>query len=329
MNFWLNNEPPPFPAFLTAGALMAVSPILVILGPTASGKSALASALAHRFSAEILSVDSMQVYRCMNVGTAKASIAELAEITHHLVDVVDPHESFTAARFVELADSTIRRAQQRNIPLIATGGTPLYYKALFQGMFEGPSADATVRDRLRAMSNDELHRRLTQVDPDAAQRIHVNDTKRLIRALEVHELTGRPISTLQQQWSTGGARHHAVWIGLHWERDALNRRINARVKEMIAAGWLDETRSLLDRFGELSKTASEATGYAELIAHLHGKISLDEAIEQIKIATRQLARRQMKWLRRFPDVHWIAGDLPLQEQITQVARLWRGDSQSP
>src|SRR5687767_4802162 len=165
-------------------------------------------------------------------------------------------------------------------------------------MFEGPGASSEIRERLRLLSNDELHARLAAVDPAAAARLHRNDTKRLIRALEVHELTGQPISALQKEWGDPTPRHRAVWIGLDWDRDALNRRINARVKLMMEAGWLDETRALLDRYGELSKTAAEATGYAELIAHLRGRMSLDDAVEQIKIATRQLARRQMKWFRR-------------------------------
>ena len=298
--------------------------LIVVLGPTASGKSELALTLAERIGGtrgEILSVDSMQVYRHMDIGTAKPTPGEQRRVRHHLIDLVEPDQEFTVARFVELADATIGDARQRNVPLIATGGTPLYYKALFEGMFEGPGASAEIRDRLRALSNDELYARLTTVDPAAAARIHRNDTKRLIRALEVHELTGEPISSLQREWAEPTARHDAVWIGLDWDKDALNRRINARVKSMIEAGWLDETRRLLDRFGTLSKTAGEATGYRELIDHLAGRSSLDDAIEQIKIATRQLARRQMKWFRRFRHVHWISGNLPLEEKVAAVLKI--------
>src|SRR5687768_10895670 len=167
--------------------------MLVILGPTASGKSDLALEVARRTGAEILSVDSMQVYRGMDIGTAKPSAAERAEVRHHLIDVVEPTETFTVARFVELADAVIADARRRGVPLIATGGTPLYYKALFEGLFEGPPADEAVRERLRGQGGEDLHRRLREVDPEAARRIHANDTKRLIRALEVYELTGRPI----------------------------------------------------------------------------------------------------------------------------------------
>ncbi len=296
--------------------------LLVIIGATASGKSQLALEAAARTHGELLSVDSMQVYRHMDIGTAKPTADEQRRVRHHLIDVVEPAETFTVARFVEMADSTIRDAAGRNVPLVATGGTPLYYKALFEGMFEGPSASSAIRDRLRALSNDELHARLAAVDPAAAARLHRNDTKRLIRALEVHELTGQPISSLQKEWGDPTPRHRAVWIGLDWDRDALNRRINARVRLMIEAGWLDETKSLLDRYGELSKTAAEATGYAELIAHVRGEISLDDAVEQIKIATRQLARRQMKWFRRFRNVTWLTGDAPLEEKVERVMNLW-------
>jgi tRNA dimethylallyltransferase len=299
---------------------MAVPPILVILGPTASGKSALAMAVARETKAQILSVDSMQVYRGMDIGTAKPTSDERKEIPHHLIDIVEPNESFTVARFVELAGEVIASTQ----PLIATGGTPLYYKSLFHGIFEGPSADSKIRDELRTQSGEELHRRLTEIDTAAATRIHRNDTRRLIRALEVFELTGKPISSLQTDWQSPAALHHAVWVGLNWDKTVLNHRINMRVQQMIAAGWLDETRNLLDRFGELSPTAGKATGYAELIEHLHGKYSLDEAIEQIKIATRQLGRRQMKWIRRFPGVHWINGDRPLDVILAETLAIAAG-----
>jgi tRNA dimethylallyltransferase len=295
--------------------------MIVILGPTASGKSSLALALAEHIHAEILSVDSMQVYRAMDIGTAKPSYSEQERIPHHLIDIIDPCDSFTVARFVDLADQAITSAAGRGVPLIATGGTPLYYKSLFQGLFTAPSRDDSVRDRLRELPGEELHQRLTKIDPATAARIHLNDTRRLIRALEVHELTGQSISSLQTEWSSPANRHKALWFGLLWDRETLNRRINARVKSMIASGWLRETQFLIGRFASLSKTAGEATGYRELIDHLQGKCSLDESIEQIKIATRQLARRQMKWFRRFPNVHWLPGERPLEENLAEILRI--------
>ena len=278
--------------------------------------------LARRCGAEILSVDSMQIYRDMDIGTAKPTAQQRLEIKHHLIDVARPDELFSAARFVEQADAVIAESQ---CPLVATGGTPLYFKALFAGLFAGPSADEAVRMRLRSLSGPELHERLERVDAAAAARIHVGDHKRLIRALEVYELTGKPISTLQRQWeSHQPARHPAVWIGLSWDREELNRRINMRVKEMIARGWVEEVRSLLAKYPVLSETAAEATGYAELIEHVKGRIELDQAVERIKIATRQLARRQMKWFRRFNPVHWLDGREPFEPIVEQALRLRNG-----
>lgn len=298
--------------------------MLALIGPTASGKTDLAMALARRTGAHILSLDSMQVYRDMNVGTAKPTPAEQAEVPHHLIDLVAPNEPFSVARFVELADDVIEQSAASGTSLIATGGTPLYYKSLFEGLFDGPQADPALRQRLAAQTNDQLHAQLAQVDPAAAARIHLNDTKRLIRALEVHELTGQPISAFQTDWTSGQPRHDAVWVGLMWDRDAINRRINMRTKAMIAAGWLEETRRLLDTYGDLSQTAAEATGYRELIDHIRGRISLDDAVERIKIATRQLARKQMKWFKRFANVHWLAGDAPLEQNVEQVLNIWTG-----
>ena len=297
-------------------------PLLAILGPTASGKSELALAIAQRAGAEILSVDSMQIYRSMDIGTAKPTPEQRRQVVHHGLDLVEPTESFTVARFVEMADAVIADAGKRGVRLIATGGTPLYYKALFEGLFAGPSADSAVRDRLRSLPNEELHRRLAAVDPQAAQRIHLRDAKRLIRALEVHELTGQPISQLQSQWQSAAPRHPAVWVGLAWDRQILNRRINARVKSMIESGWLEEARLLLARHGRLSPTAAEATGYHELFNHLAGYTTLEDAIEQIKIATRQLARRQMKWFRRFPGVTWLDGGQPCEKIVEAAEGVW-------
>jgi tRNA dimethylallyltransferase len=275
--------------------------------------------VARKVGAEILSADSMQVYRGMDIGTAKPTPAERAEVVHHLIDVVEPSEAFAVARFVEMADEMIAGAKT---PLIVVGGTPLYYKALFEGLFEGPGADEGIRARLERVELSYLHARLAAVDPHAAARIHVNDRKRLVRALEVFELTGKPISSFQIDWESGKMRHEAVWVGLAWDREVLNKRINARVKAMMAAGWVEEVRALLQRYGELSATAGEATGYRELIEHVQGRMSLEDAVEQIKIATRQLARRQMKWLKRFRDVHWIAGDAPVEQQVAQVLARW-------
>jgi len=170
---------------------------------------------------------------------------------------------------------------------------------------------------------------LLEVDPEAAARIHANDTKRLIRALEVYEITGQPISSFQTEWTTPELRHEARWVGLRWDKEVINRRINARVKAMIAAGWVEETRGLLERHGELSQTAAEATGYAELIARVRGKMPLEDAVKQIKIATRQLARRQMKWFRRFRNVTWVRGDQSIEALTSEMLRVWSDKGEGP
>ncbi len=296
------------------------NPLLVIIGPTASGKSALAMELAKRRGGALLSVDSMQVYRGMDIGTAKPTAAEQREVRHLLIDLVPPNEPFTVARFVDEADAAIASAAAERTTLVATGGTPLYYKALFEGLFEGPPADPELRERLGNQPADERYAKLMLVDPVAAARIHRNDERRTIRALEVYELTGKPISSFQTDWTADGAsqRHAAKWFGLNWEKDELNRRINARVKQMIEMGWVEETRDLLETYGDLSQTAAEATGYREIIDHIQGRMSLTDAVEQIKIATRQLARRQMKWFRRFPNVTWLNGAQPIEALVQRV-----------
>ncbi len=294
--------------------------LIVILGPTASGKTALALAVAKQIGAEILSVDSMQVYRDMNIGTAKPAIEEQDGVKHHLIDLVHPNESFAVSQFVEMADAIIADAAKRNVPLIATGGTPMYYKALFEGLFEGPGADDAIRAKLNLEELDVLHSRLTQIDPAAAQRIHMNDRRRLVRALEVYELTGKPISSFQTDWESGQLRHKAQWFGLNWEKEELNKRINQRSKQMMQSGWLEEAKALLEKYGTLSKTAYEATGYHELFEHLQGRMSLDDAIEQIKIATRQLARRQMKWFRRWNQIQWLDGKTAIEENVNRILK---------
>ena len=276
-------------------------------------------ALARRLQGEILCVDSMTVYRGMDIGTAKPTPQDRAEVVHHGLDLVAPTEEYTVARFVELADGVIAACRRRGVPLICVGGTPLYFMALFRGIFEGPPADASLRAELRAMTPELLWEELRRVDPASAGRLHRNDLKRVIRALEVYRLTGRPISQQQTEWSSGRMRHHAIWVAPLWEKEQLNRRINARVRQMIAAGWVEEVRRLPQR---LSKTAGEAAGYAVLQRHLRGELSLADAVEEIKVATRQLARRQMKWFRRWPEVTWVAGDEPCP--LEAVARGPRG-----
>lgn len=305
---------------MTSSAIRSppVPPVITcIIGPTASGKSAIALALAERIGGEILCVDSMTVYRGMDVGTAKPSAADRARVRHHGLDLIDADESFTVAQYVAAADAVIADAKSRGVPLVAVGGTPMYFKALFEGLFEGPSADAGLRDELAGRPIEALAEEVARIDPAAARRIDRNDQRRLIRAIEVFRLTGKPITDHQREWGVQ-VRHAATWIGLQWEKEPLNRRINQRVRQMLDAGWLDEVRQLLAQYGSLSRTAAMATGYPQFAAHLRGEGTLADAFEATKIATRQLASRQMKWFRRFGGVRWIDGSL---SPVTQLAEL--------
>ncbi|MGA2171666.1 MAG: tRNA (adenosine(37)-N6)-dimethylallyltransferase MiaA [Sedimentisphaerales bacterium] len=289
------------------------NPRILILGVTASGKGRLAFELAKSINAEILSIDSMKVYRRMDIGTAKPPKEVRVQIPYHLIDVVEPGESFSVARFLELARAAINDIKKRNKAVVAVGGTALYIKSLLYGLFDGPGADEQIRTELKAQAQahglDSLYEHLQKIDPDAAAKISRNDAKRIIRALEVFKLTGKPISSFQSQWNTTQdaerTTHDWIIIGLRREKTEESKRINARVKKMIDAGLVDEVSRLLAEPKPLSEQARCAIGYAEIIDHLSGKQSLDEAIELIKKNTRKLAKAQRTWFKTFPNVHWL------------------------
>jgi len=280
--------------------------IVLLLGCTASGKSAAAIELAPRLSAEILCVDSMQVYRRMDIGTAKPTPAERAAVPHHLIDVAEPGESFSVSRYVELADRAVADIQSRGKCALVVAGTPLYLMGLMYGLFEGPSADeafrAQLRERAKLESTPALHAELARVDPQAAERIHPNDLKRIERALEVHHLTGQPLSSLQVQWDSGALRYPAIVVGIRRSREDVSRRIRLRVEAMIDAGLVEEVRSLANELGEQSR---QAVGYAEILAYLRGECKLGDAVERIKINSRQFAKHQRTWFRKFTMARWV------------------------
>lgn len=318
--------------------------VIVILGCTASGKGTLGRALAARLGGEIVSLDSMKIYRGMDIGTAKPTPEERGAVPHHLIDVADPWENFSVARFVDLADAAVMEIHARGHPVVAVGGTMLYFKCWYTGLFAGPGADETFRAALRARARLEgtetLHAELAGRDPAAAARIHRNDLRRIERALEVLHLTGQPISALQQQWEHPGLRRPDwIWtlIGLRRSREQANRRINARVKRMVAAGLVAEARRVWSDPRGVGPQASQAVGYAELFrcfavesfiartpasgvaehaapSQARGKpiptpaAALDAAVEQIKINTRRLAKQQRTWLKTLRDVTWFDVD---------------------
>ena len=276
---------------------------ILILGVTASGKARLAHQLACDMGGEIVSIDSMKVYRRMDIGTAKPSLQARQEVKYHLIDVVEPSESFSVASFLELAGKAIDEIQTSDKPVIAVGGTALYIKALLYGLFDGPGSDENIRAELkqavRQQGLSKLHDQLKLVDPVSAERIHPNDEKRIIRALEVYKLTGKGISQFQQQFDAPAPQGNWTIIGLAREKSQESTRINQRVKKMIDRGLVDEVRSLLAEEKPLSPQAACAIGYAEIIDHLKNNTPLEDAIEAIKINSRKLAKAQRTWFKTF------------------------------
>ena len=300
---------------------------LLILGVTASGKGRLVFDLAQAIGAEIISIDSMKVYRRMDIGTAKPPKQARKRINYHLIDIVEPSEPFSVGAFLEMAYEAIEQINRRKKKIIAVGGTALYIKALLYGLFEEPGADEQIRADLQARVEDEgieqLYRELAKIDPVAAEHISPNDAKRIIRALEVYKITGKPISSLQQQFSAERPPDDWTIIGLRREKSVENSRINKRVKKMIAAGLVDEVKSLLAEDKALSKQARCAIGYAEIIDYSCGKLSLEDAIELIKKNTRRLAKNQRTWFKTFKNVNWldIEPDEPAEKILTRTKTL--------
>jgi tRNA dimethylallyltransferase len=302
-------------------------PIVLILGPTAAGKTELAVNLARRLAGpcppggECVCADSMQVYRGLDVGTAKPSAAQRAAVPHHMLDLLDPSETgYSVDRWLAAAEACIAAIRSRGRFPLVVGGTGLYVQALLQGLLSGPQPDPRLRQRLSGETLEELRKRLELADPHAARRIHRNDRRRTIRALEVFESTGRRLSTLQTQWADR-ARTDVRIVGLEPGRERLNARINARVRAMVAAGLVEEARGLWSA-GRMGPQAREALGYRQLIEHFEGRRSLKEAIEQIKIRTRRLARQQRNWLRRFrthPFSIWLAPDELTSQETVNLA----------
>jgi tRNA dimethylallyltransferase len=301
--------------------------MILILGVTASGKGRLAFDLAEYLDAEIISIDSMKVYRRMDIGTAKPPKYARQRMKYHLIDMVEPSDSFSVGAFIDAASDAMKQIKSHNNKIVAVGGTALYIKSLLYGLFNGAGTNeqmrTELRERAKAEGLAELYRELIKIDPIAAERINPNDAKRIIRALEVYQLTGKPISSFQRQWEQHEMKHDWTIIGLRREKADASSRINRRVKKMISAGLVDEVKSLLDEEKPLSKQARCAIGYAEIIEHLSGKLSLEDAIESIKINTRRLAKGQRTWFKTFQDVHWlnIAEDETPEQILDRTKRL--------
>ena len=306
------------PNFDPPSSILHPRPVL-IAGPTAVGKSEVALRLGEQFGGEIISADSMQVYRGLDIGTAKPSPADRARVSHHLVDICDLTESFDAAQFARLAHRAVAEIQSRGRVPVLCGGTGLYFKALLEGVGEAPPADAKLRAELEAMPLKTLLAELRERDPAAYETIDKQNPRRVIRAVEVIRLTGKPFSAQRADWNTP----HVSRIAPHFfcfirPPTDLHARINARVDVMFARGLVDETRELLKHGLAENKTAMQAIGYRQVVEHLRGERSLKETIELVKIRTRQFAKRQLTWFRAQKNVEWI--ELQPEESLEKCAR---------
>jgi tRNA dimethylallyltransferase len=283
--------------------------LVVILGPTGVGKSEIAIDLAREVGGEVVNADSQLVYRYMDIGTAKPSTAARKGVAHHLLDVVDPDEDFNAARYRELALRSIADIAARGKSAIVCGGSGLYLRALLQGIFVGPGKNAAIRNRLEeeadASGLDALHERLRRIDPDAAARIHPNDRHRIVRALEVYESTGKPISGWQTEHAFKESEFYALKIGLNRDRKQLYELIDRRTDDMITAGIVDEVKSLTERGYGLDLPALQSIGYRQIGLYVSGALTLEEAIALIKRDSHHLAKRQLTWFRADKEIKWF------------------------
>lgn len=289
--------------------------ILAVVGPTASGKTSLAVALAQALGGEVVACDSMQIYRDMDIGTAKPTPAEMQGVVHHLFSIADPKEPFSVGNYIAVASAAVQEILGRGRLPILCGGTGLYLDAFLRGgLPETPAADPALREELMALAKADggagLHAQLADCDPESAAAIHPNNLRRVVRALEIFRLTGIPKSEWDRRSTTLPQLYDARVIGLRFDsRELLRRRIDVRVDAMLAAGLVEETRALADRgVFAASQTAAAAIGYKELLPYLAGECDLAFATEEIKIATHRYAKRQMTWFSARPYVAWLTAD---------------------
>jgi len=294
--------------------------LIFILGPTSSGKSAVAASLAEKIGGEIISCDSMQVYRDMDVLTQAPGKKLVSKIPHHLVRMIPPEEEFSAAKFSELARKAVEDILYRGKVPVFAGGTGLYVKALVDGLFDAPGKDEELRAHLEELAvergNEHLHDMLAGLDPKAASEIHFNNVKRVIRAIEVYETTGKALSEKKQDTKGLNEKYACRMFALEWPREELYARIQRTVDRMFDSGLVDEVLALLSR--NLSITAGKALGIKEVKAYLDGSISLEEAKEELKKNTRRYSKRQLTWFRADKRIKWLGADRPLEEIVEDI-----------
>ena len=308
----------------------ALARLLVILGPTASGKSELAMRLARELNGEVLACDSTQVYRHFDIGTGKVPPAERRGIPHHLIDLVEPDDLFTAGEYAARATAVLADVTSRgNLPIM-TAGTGLYLRALLEGLSDAPARSEELRERLRRKARAQgvlhLHKLLARVDPEAAHRIAPRDTQKIIRALEMRVLAGKAVGDIHRAGRKPLAGYAITKIGLDPPRADLYQRIHARVERMIASGWLEEVRRLIAQGVPPESKPFQFIGYAELRRHIEGQMPLEAAIRSIQQATRNYAKRQLTWFRKEPRVRWLAGFGDEPSIAAEAVRLVRSAS---
>lgn len=297
--------------------------VIVICGPTGIGKTMVGIHLAEKLGGEIISADSMQIYRYMDIGTAKPTADEQSRVLHHMIDIVDPDEDFDAVRFAQMGREKVMQLHQKGVLPVVAGGTGLYIKALLQGLFQANPVDPQIRERLSQEADENgssaLHDRLRQVDPDTAGRLHPNDAYRIIRALETIETTGRPISEHHQDHGFADEPFDALKIGLRMDREKLYDRIDQRVDLMIEAELLDEVKKLLGMGYKADLKAMQSIGYRHMAAFIDGSIAWDECIRTLKRDTRRFAKRQFTWFGADQQIQWYEPD-----QLNGIIRLVEG-----
>jgi|SRR5690554_277754 len=307
-------------------------PLIVLLGPTAVGKTEISIKLAKEINAEIISADSMQIYCYMDIGTAKVNPKQRKIVKHYMIDIIEPDENFSVASYQDMVDDIIPAIISKEKTPLLVGGTGLYIKAVVEGfLFPKMNKDRKLRERLKKIveekGNEYLHKKLCRIDPELGKKLHPNDIRRIIRGIEVYKITGKPLTYFKRKQKEQPDRYRALKIGLNRKRNELYSRINQRVDQMIEHGLIEEVKGLLKKGYQTDKTAFQGLGYKEVIAYLEGDYSLDEAISLIKKRTRNYAKRQLTWFSKDKNIKWVNLSEVKKEVLIKTAKekinIWK------